>query len=193
MKVILTVITVSVLFSSAVFAEQTDHNAPAADRCLFVEDLYENDAPYMVCAFLEMEPIPDNDPEQGLFFYVIHSDQTKQQVLNAFLPELQKYHKHSKLPFSQVADYWIDAFDVPVQIYVFGKNETHKEAFYTSPACRNIIAKAHLLDLGYLGNGALSIAEHDIKSILNVPPDLVFITSIFLDPIEDHTITRAQP
>jgi hypothetical protein len=147
--------------------------------------------PHIIHAFLDIDPL-SADNETHWHYYILHSESAKQHVLTAFLSRLQSFHKHTKLPFKAVADYWKEMFDASTQIYVFQDNTACTQEFCTSVTCEKIVEASHILGLGFIWNGALCVAEEDIKDILDVPSEFTLVTTIFLPRAEKQEVSRAR-
>ncbi len=185
MKAIIIIVCLSWLMPVSMQAETTVISSENDPCCV------DNET---VNIFLETDVLAgDENINNGWHYYIVYSDQNKEQLLNAFLPKLKKFHRHSKLPFRAVTDYWTKQYDVPIQIYVFGEKDGQADQFSISNTCADIISRAHLLGLGFLWNGTASIAEDNIKQILDVPDDYSLITSIFLYQPLDQSVTKALP
>jgi hypothetical protein len=193
MKVIGTALVMACMLPGYLHADPAVTNQNDQECYVYFENLLGENTDQIVYTLLDLDPFsPNKDAENVWQYYIVHSNQTKDRLLNAFLAELQHYHRHSKLPFSAVVKYWEEAFNIPIQIYVFEKDDGNQYDFCTSLVCENIIAMARILDLGFIWNGALSIAEEDIKSILNAPAEYKLITTIFLNRTESSEVSRLR-
>jgi len=171
------------------YAEPAAIEKEIGEHCIYLESISAHALPHIVHTFLEMDPL-SADQETQWHYYIVHSHQAKQKILTTFLSHLQHFHKHSKLPFKVVADYWEDMFDVPIQIFVFQKNADYPLEFCTSVTCERIVEASQILGLGFIWNGALSIAEDDISEILDVPAGYSLVTTIFLPRADKQEVSR---
>jgi hypothetical protein len=177
-----------VLFSGPAATDPDDQNCN-----VYIEDISYETSDQTIHTFLTLDPFAtDEDVNNAWSYYVVFSKPAKTQILNAFLPRLQQFHHHSKLSFSAVADYWEEIFQVPVQIFVFCTNGEPREPFCTSPPCERLVTTARILGLGFIWNGALSIAEPEIKEIRGVPEEYKLVTTIFLPEAEIQEVSRVQ-
>lgn len=181
----------TVVLAGFLHAEAVTTNSESKECGLYVEAASEETMPHTVVTFLELNPLSGANESQWLY-YIVHSDNAKQEIINEFLSQLRYYHKHSKLPFGAVADYWHEMFKVPIQMFVFEKNTEHTQDFSTSTACEKIIKTARLLNLNFMWNGALAVAEDGIKEILEIPAEYRLVTTIFLSPADEPEVSRAQ-
>jgi hypothetical protein len=193
MKIKLCVIAVVLLLPVLSFTEPAVIDPIDQEHYVYIEDFSSETASQTIQAFLGLDPFTISAGNDDTWnYYVVHSESARTKILNAFLPRLQRFHRHSKLPFSAVADYWETLFKAPLQIYVFRTHDDPSAEFCTSPACEKIVSTARILGLRFMWNGTLGIAESDIKMILNVPADHQLVTTIFLSHTEKHEVSRAQ-
>ncbi|MBN2621437.1 nitroreductase family protein [candidate division WOR-3 bacterium] len=193
MKIFLLAAAVTWLLPGMVLADPALCSQNDQEGYVNIENLSYGIDDQIVYPFLFLDPFSlSDDKETTWHYYVIHSEPAKIRILNAFLPHLQQFHRHSKLPFSAVADYWEKIFKEPIQIFVFGEDKNQSEHFCTSHACEKIVTTARILGLRFMWNGALNIAEADIKQILDVPAEYSLITTIFLQKTETQEVSRAQ-
>jgi nitroreductase len=194
MKVTLLILSLLWILPGLLPAEPVETGSNDMEHSVQIEDAAEKTSSATVSALLDMELSPVNDEAAGHWHYqMVHSNKAKRKLLNAFLAHLQSYHRHSKLPFRAVAKYWDEIFDKSTQIFVFSENGDQTELFCTSSACETLVMTAHMLGLGFIWNGALGIAEDEIKEILEVPAEYSLVMTIFLNPVEGKEITQALP
>jgi hypothetical protein len=178
------------MITCLMYAESPTPEQEIEEHSVYVECTSAQALPHIVKAFLDINPL-SVDNEMHWHYYIVHSNPAKQKILITFLSHLQHFHSHSKLPFEAVADYWEEMFNASFQIYVFQENSECSQEFCTSAACEKIIEASHILGLGFIWNGALGIAEDDIKEVLDVPVNYSLVTTIFLPRTETQQVSRA--
>jgi nitroreductase len=192
MKVILLILSLLLVLPGLLPAEPAETGSDDTEYSVQIENAAEETSSATVATLLDMELNPvDNEAAAHWHYQMVHSDKAKRKLLNAFLSHLRTYHRHSHLPFRAVAKYWDEIFDKSTQIYVFSENGDQTELFCTSSACETLVMTAHMLGLGFIWNGALGIAEDEIKEILEVPAEYSLVMTIFLNPVEGQEITQA--
>ena len=175
-------------------AETTGIILSGDESCIHIENISDVVVSHTLDEILVNKALSAFDEMgNGWHYYIVHSGKTKQKLLDAFLLPMRRLHRHSKLPFSAVADYWKTQFDVPIQVYVFADKDGQTDAFSGSRQCEMIVSIAHALGLGFLWNGAAQISEPKIKQILNVPDEWSLVASIFLYQPQDQRFSQVSP